>query len=61
MEAMPQVRIRAALNGLDPAAVRLHGQDQTTAHGLVIQHDGTGPAGALFAAHMAAGEAQIVA
>ena len=53
--------IGQAFDGLDLGAVALHRQHQAAAHDLAVDAHGAGAADAVFAADMAAGEAEIVA
>jgi hypothetical protein len=52
---------REALHGGDLAAVRLHGEEETGPHRLVVEQHGTGATHAVLAADVGPGEGQIVA
>ena len=52
---------RQSLDGVHPAAVGLHGEDQAGARGLAVDQHGAGPAGAVLAAQVRAGEAEVLA
>jgi hypothetical protein len=50
-----------AFNGLDAAAIGLHGEHEAGAHGGAIHQHGASAADAMFAADMRAGERQLLA
>ena len=50
-----------ALDGHDPAPVGLHREHEAGAHRHAVQEDGAGPAHAVLAAHVGAGQPQLVA
>ena len=52
---------RDAFNGLDAAAIGLHGEHEAGARRGAIHQHGAGAADAMFAAKMRAGERQILA
>ena len=59
--AAPVAVARQALDGVHPAAVGLHGEDEAGARGLAVHQHGAGPAGAVLAAEVRAREAEVLA
>ena len=61
LQALELLRVGEALDRLDGAAVGLHGEHQAAAHDVAVHAHGAGPAYAVLAAEVRAGEAELLA